>query len=120
MKPPKLTQTNESAPLNPCAAGVTVPVGALAHRINAPDIETAIRQMLAAMLRRADDGEPLVEKFVPVKEGARLTGAPYRQVLAAIKRGELETYRIGASHDLVRPSEISALIFASRRGGANG
>lgn len=57
------------------------------------------------------------EKFVTVKEVADTLGLPAFKLYRAVKRGTLPTYRIGNGRQLVRLSEVLAVIEASKRGG---
>ncbi len=57
------------------------------------------------------------EKFVTLKEVADTLGLPTFKLYRAVKRGALPTYRIGTGRQLVRLSEVVAVIEASRAGG---
>lgn len=57
------------------------------------------------------------EKFVTLKEVADTLSLPAFKLYRAVKRGDLPTYRIGTGRQLVRLSEILAVIEASRKGG---
>jgi hypothetical protein len=57
------------------------------------------------------------EKLSPIKVAASQLGLPYWKLLRAVKAGLVPSYRFLNSRQLVRPSEIVAVMDRSRTGG---
>ena len=68
---------------------------------------------------KCGDGFDRVEPYFTLREAARALNLTYVQVQRAVRRGILPSYRPFGRRPLVRLSEISAVIAASREGGSN-
>jgi hypothetical protein len=60
------------------------------------------------------------DKFVTIKEAAYTLELPYWKLLRAVRAGLIPSYQFLTSRRLVLPSEVTAYILSSRKGGAPG